>query len=74
MRLQTAVVGRKAEGDRDVEIFERPHLAIEPCLSIGTKTVGPAEPGAQVANAEPLKPLCRIIEPMIVEEAARTTR
>ena len=67
MRLQSAVIGGKAESDRHVEIFERPHLAIEPHPGVGTKTIGPTEPGAQIANPEPLQPSYCIVEPVVVE-------
>src|SRR5689334_377240 len=41
MRAQTAMLGRKAERNRHVEVGECIHLAVEPVERIRPETVGP---------------------------------
>src|SRR3954469_22844084 len=42
----------KAEGQRNIELFQCGHLAVEPRFRIGTVAIGPAQAGAEMANAE----------------------
>jgi UDP-glucuronate decarboxylase len=52
VRRDAAVLGREAEGERHVEVFERAHLAVEPALGIGPEAVGPAEARCAGAHAQ----------------------
>src|SRR5947209_7578975 len=67
MRRNAPVLGRETEGHGEVKIGERFHLAIEPVERMGTKTVRPGEPGAQMAHAEPLHPGDRFVKSMILK-------
>src|SRR3954463_590815 len=49
-------VGREAERERDVELFERTHLAIEPRVCVGAQTVRPAQTRPEVLYAQLSKP------------------
>ena len=52
MRRQTAVLGRKAEGKRNVELCQSVHLAVEPGFGVRTKAIGPTQTRAQMADPE----------------------
>jgi hypothetical protein len=58
---QTFRLGSETEGQCDLEGFEQLHLPVEPRLSVWSETVGPAQPGSQMAHAEVFHPAdCRI--------------
>src|SRR5215204_3517138 len=61
------VLGREAEGDRDIEIGDRLHLPVEPVECVGAKTVGPGQARAQMLDAEPLHPGDGVVEPVVLE-------
>jgi len=58
---------RKTKCDGDLELLERPHLSIEPCLRTGSKAVGPTQAGSNVSNSKRLQPPDGGVQPMIFE-------
>src|SRR5690606_12124410 len=52
MRGNAAMLGREAEGERDVEIGELFHLPVEPAERVGTEAVRPGKPSAQMLHAQ----------------------
>ena len=53
VRLDPAGLRGEAERESDVELVERRHLPVKPCVRIGPVAVGPAQAGAQMPDAEP---------------------
>src|SRR5690606_33306638 len=59
--------GREAKSERDLERLQRAHHTVEPSIRTGAQAVRPAQPRAQVADAEPAQPSDRVVQAMILE-------
>src|SRR5690349_20899330 len=62
-----AGLGSKTEGQRDVELVQRGHLAVEPRLRAGTMAIGPAQSRPQMTHPQAPEPAHCIVEPVILE-------
>src|SRR4051812_25362613 len=67
MRRDPAALRRKAERQRDVEILERAHLAVEPGVGVRTQAIGPTQACAQLLHTQLLEPAHTFVEPWILE-------
>src|SRR3954466_15418669 len=53
VRTDTRGLGSKTEGQRDIQLFQGSHGAVDPGSRRGAIAVGPARAGGEMANAEP---------------------
>src|SRR3954469_12452117 len=76
VRPDAARIRREAEGERGLEILERPHLTVEPLERPGSMAVRPAQSGAKAPYAEPLQPAHDVVQPgvFIVDPLADAER
>src|SRR5919201_4339537 len=67
MRLHAALHGGEAVREREAEVVERGHLAIEPLLPARPIAVRPRQACAQIRHAELAQPPHRFIEAVVFE-------
>src|SRR5437588_7460551 len=67
MASDAAMLRREAEGDRDLELGQRVHLAVKPAESVGAKAVGPGETGPKMSHAQSPHPSHRFVQPVILK-------